>query len=85
MLSLKEAGIKIPGDIAFAGFNNDPISKVIEPNLTTVNYAGYLVGETAASSLIEHLKGNSNIKTTNTIILCSDLIIRESALKNKSL
>jgi LacI family transcriptional regulator len=81
MLSLKEAGIKIPGDIAFAGFNNDPISKVIDPNLTTVNYAGYLIGETAAGSLIEHLKGNSSIKTTDTIILRSDLIIRESSLK----
>jgi hypothetical protein len=31
--------------------------------------------------LIEHLKGNSSIKTTNTIILRSDLIIRESSLK----
>ena len=41
MMRLKEAGIRIPDDIAFAGFNNDPISKVIEPNLTTVNYSGY--------------------------------------------
>lgn len=81
MLSLKEAGLKIPQDIAFAGFNNEPVSKIIEPNLTTVNYSGYLVGETAAGSLIEHLKGNSSIKTTNTIILRSDLIIRESSLK----
>jgi LacI family transcriptional regulator len=81
MIRLKEAGIKIPGDIAFAGFNNDPISKVIEPNLTTVNYSGYQVGETAANNLIEHLKGNSSIKITNSIILRSDLIIRESSLK----
>lgn len=81
MISLKEAGIQIPADIAFAGFNNDPISKVIEPNLTTINYSGYQVGETAATNLIEHLKGNSSIKTTNTIILRSDLIIRESSLK----
>jgi LacI family transcriptional regulator len=85
MLGLKEAGIKIPDDIAFAGFNNDPISKVIEPNLTTVNYSGYLVGETAVSSLIEHLKGNSSVRITNTIILRSDLIIRDSSSQNKSL
>jgi len=81
MISLKEAGIKIPGEIAFAGFNNEPISKVIEPNLTTVNYSGYQVGETAATNLIEHLKGNSSVKITNTIILRSDLIIRESSMK----
>jgi LacI family transcriptional regulator, galactose operon repressor len=85
MIRLKEAGIRIPEDIAFAGFNNDPISKVIEPNLTTVNYSGYSVGETAVTSLINHLNGISSIKTTNTIVLRSDLIIRASSLKNKSL
>ena len=85
MLKLKEAGIRIPADIAFAGFNNDPISKIIEPNLTTVNYSGYDIGEAAVNSLINHLKGISSIKTTNTIILRSDLIIRASSLKNKSL
>ena len=82
---LKEAGIRIPQDIAFAGFNNDPISKIVEPNLTTVNYSGYEIGEAAVSSLINHLSGLSSVKTTNTIILRSDLIIRESSLKKKSL
>jgi len=85
MMKLKEAGIRIPADIAFAGFNNDPISKIIEPNLTTVNYSGYDIGEAAVNTLINHLNGISSIKTTNSIILRSDLIIRESSLKNKSL
>lgn len=82
MITLKAKGISIPGDIAFAGFNNDPISKVIEPNLTTVNYSGYAIGETAMTSLTNHLKGVSNISTTNVIVLRSELIIRASSLKN---
>jgi LacI family transcriptional regulator len=85
MIKLKEAGICIPADIAFAGFNNDPISKIIEPNLTTVNYSGYDIGQAAVASLISHLAGVSNIRSTNMIILRSDLIVRESSLKNKSL
>jgi LacI family transcriptional regulator len=85
MLHLKEAGIRIPEDIAFAGFNNDPISKIVEPNLTTVNYSGYEMGEAAVTSLINHLNGVSSVKTTNMIILRSDLIIRESSLKKKTL
>ena len=85
MIKLKAAGIRIPGQIAFAGFNNDPISKIIEPNLTTVNYSGYSVGEAAVTSLINHLNGISSIKTTNKIILRSELIIRDSSLKNKTL
>lgn len=85
MIRLKNEDIKIPGDIAFAGFNNDPISKIVEPNLTTVNYSGYAIGETAVTNLINHLTGISNIKTTNTIVLRSDIIIRNSSLKNKTL
>ncbi len=68
----------------YALFAN-PISKVIEPKLTTVNYSGYNVGEAAVSNLINHLNGVTDIKTTNTIILRCDLVIRESSQKNKSL
>jgi LacI family transcriptional regulator len=85
MIKLKEAGISIPHDIAFAGFNNDPISKIVEPKLTTVNYSGYDMGEATVNSLVNHLNGISNVKTTNMIILRSDIIVRESSLKNKSL
>jgi LacI family transcriptional regulator len=84
MIHLKMAGILIPADIAFAGFNNDPISKVVEPNLTTVNYSGYHVGEVAVMNLINHLNGFNSAKTTNTIVLRADLVVRESSLKNKS-
>lgn len=83
MLALKQKGIKIPDDIAFVGFNNDPVSKVIEPNLTTINYSGNEVGEVAARHLINHLNGVSPIHNTNTILLRSEFIVRESSLKKK--
>jgi LacI family transcriptional regulator len=79
MLALKQAGIRIPENIAFAGFNNDPVSKVIEPNLTTINYPGYEMGEVAARNLINHLNGTYPIHSTNTIVLRSELIIRASS------
>jgi LacI family transcriptional regulator len=81
MLALKQAGIRIPEDIAFVGFNNDPVSKVIEPNLTTINYPGYEMGEVAAHNLVNHLNGTTNINSTNTILIRSELIIRESSRK----
>jgi LacI family transcriptional regulator len=83
MLALKRAGIRIPGDIAFVGFNNDPVSTVVEPNLTTIHYGGYEMGQVAARHLINHLNGTSPIDSTNTIILRSELVIRESSLKKK--
>ena len=84
MIHLKAAGILITGDIAFVGFNNDPISKVVEPNLTTINYSGYHIGEVAVMNLINHLQGLSSALTMNTIVLRADLIVRSSSLKNKS-
>ena len=84
MIRLKSAGIKIPDEIAFAGFNNDPISKVGEPNLTTVNYSGYETGRGAVRSLIQQLNNPSDTPVTHTIVLRSDIHIRESSLKRKS-
>jgi LacI family transcriptional regulator len=81
MQTLKEHGIKIPGDIAIVGFNNDAISKIVEPQLTTVHYPGIDMGEIAARNLINHLRGVSNIKHTQTIVVRSELIIRKSSLK----
>ncbi|MVN22033.1 LacI family DNA-binding transcriptional regulator [Mucilaginibacter arboris] len=83
MLEMKKQGIKIPADIAFAGFNNDPMCCVIEPNLTTVNYKGYEMGGVAARVLIGNLTNQLNTKTTHSIILRSELIIRESSVRNK--
>ncbi|HEY6063062.1 MAG TPA: LacI family DNA-binding transcriptional regulator [Chitinophagaceae bacterium] len=84
MQTLKEYGVNIPADIAIVGFNNDAISKIVEPQLTTIHYPGMDIGEIAARNLINHLKGVSNIKHTNTIIVRSDLIIRKSSLKKQA-
>lgn len=81
MRTLKQHGINIPADIAVVGFNNDAIGKLIEPALSTINYPGIDVGEVAARNLINHLKGIGNLQNTNTIIIRSNLIIRESSLK----
>lgn len=83
MRTLREHGVRIPEDIAIVGFNNDAISKLVEPQMTTIDYPGIDMGEIAARNLISHLKGLSNIKHTNTVVVRSDLIIRSSSLKNK--
>jgi len=80
----KKAGIRIPQDIAIVGFNNDPLANVIEPNLTTIDYPGCEMGEVAAKNLINHLNGVHDINSTNTIILRSGLIIRESSQRKSA-
>jgi len=79
--TLKEHGIRVPEDIAIVGFNNDAIGKLIEPALTTIEYPGVEMGEIVARNLINHLKGISTMDHMSTIIVRSQLIIRESSLK----
>jgi len=81
LLALKQAGVRVPQDIAIAGFNNDAVSIVIEPNLTTINYPGYEMGIVAARNLVNHLNGVSTLDSTNTIILRSELVVRASSMK----
>ncbi len=81
MQALKELGIRIPEDIAIVGFNNDAISKIVEPQLTTINYPGIDIGEIAARNLLGLIRNDPGMMQTNTIIVKSDLIIRKSSLR----
>ncbi len=80
MCQLKKAGIRIPDEIAVVGFNNSPVSTVIDPNLSTVDYPGQEMGKVAASTLIKKLNNIQDINSNN-IVLRHKLIIRESSLR----
>jgi len=84
MLELKKNGIKIPSDMAFAGFNNDPYSKLVEPGLTTIDYKGSEIGELAIQIMINQLNQLQNMTMTQSIVLGHELIIRQSSLRLKS-
>jgi LacI family transcriptional regulator len=84
MQVFKEHGYRIPEDIAIVGFNNDAIGKLVQPQLTTIDYPGRELGEIVARNLIEQLNGADVLQKTNTIIIRSDLIIRQSSLKKGS-
>jgi len=80
IVELEKAGVKIPDEIAVVGFNNEPISQVVQPNLSTVNYPAMEIGEIAATSLINKLK-NSQSDNLSTIVLKHNLIIRKSSMR----
>ncbi len=83
MQTLKSNGVRVPQDFAIVGFNNDTICKLVEPQLSTIIYAGDEIGEIAARTVVNHLKGVSNINQMKTIIIRSELIIRGSSLKKQ--
>lgn len=80
---LHEAGIRIPEDIAIVGFNNDPIGRLITPALTTIDYPGHAIGETAAASLLHHLSGRRTRVQGKMAVIPSGLIVRDSSLRDR--
>jgi len=81
MHALKDHGIRVPEDFAIVGFNNDAICKIVDPQLTTINYPGIIIGEIAARNLINHLNNNGDINSTNTIVVHSELVVRKSSVR----
>lgn len=78
---LKQAGVDVPHDIAVVGFNKDPISRVTEPNLATINYPGTEIGDVAAQTLVSKLKALR--RHLNSVVLPHELIVRASSLRKK--
>jgi len=78
LAELKRLGLRVPTDVAMVGFNDDPITQVVEPALTTVHYPGELMGETAARALIDTLNG---APSPGQVVIPSRLVVRGSSLR----
>jgi len=74
---IKEQGLRIPQDIALLGFCNNPISRLVEPTITTVNQPAYQVGKRAAELLIEQINSPDNF-VPRKVVLKTELVIRNS-------
>jgi DNA-binding LacI/PurR family transcriptional regulator len=46
--AIKEKNLKIPQDISVMGFNNDPVTTIVEPHLSTVDQRPFEMGQKAA-------------------------------------
>lgn len=81
----KKRGIKIPQDLAIIGFNDDPISSVIDPSLSTISHPAFKMGQISTEKVLNHLliKKEENIKEVT--FLNTEVIIRESSQKIKTL
>ncbi len=78
MKSLKKAGVIIPDDIGFIGYDNIPASEMVTPSLTTISQPLKEMGEKAFNLLIEKIE--SSEKERVEVILTPTLVERESLL-----
>lgn len=79
MKALKNAGIRIPQDVAITGFSEGSMATVVEPQLTTVLQPMKEMGRQAAQLLLDQLKSTRR-QAPRTICLDATLNIRESSV-----
>jgi LacI family transcriptional regulator len=78
MIALREAGIRVPEEIAIVGFDDIPAARLVQPPLTTVAQFPDRLGRRSAEMLFERL-GGSLASEGRLERAAWELIIRESA------
>lgn len=75
--------IKVPDQIAIAGFSNLDVSDIFNPSLTVVKQPAFELGEVAVQLLIKMIESKRPVTKFETRVLDTKLIIRESSAKRK--
>jgi DNA-binding LacI/PurR family transcriptional regulator len=83
MTAIKEAGLRIPQDIAIIGFDDIPLAVHMSPSLSTVRQPMRLQGEIAAEMLLRRIESDESLLREEKILNC-ELIIRESTVSLKT-
>ena len=79
MQVLKEKKIKIPQEVALAGFSNEPFTSFTDPSLTTVDQFSLTMGHVTGKLFFDQLKKTT--QQTQKTILKPKLIVRQSSLR----
>jgi LacI family transcriptional regulator len=74
--ALREAGLRVPEDVAVAGFDDLPLAAQVRPSLTTVRQPTQPMGRAAVNTLLALIVGLE--APSEVITLPAELVIRET-------
>ena len=69
-------GLKVPEDVAVVGFDDSVVSRMVEPELTTVHIDSAKMGQIAATRLFEYIE--QECKPTEIITIPTSLVVRDT-------
>jgi LacI family transcriptional regulator len=81
MLAIKEKGLRMPTDIGLVGFNNEPVTRLVSPQISSVDQPAFELGKMAARLFIESMHNNEDMSQVEEV-LKPKLYIRESSMRN---
>ncbi len=77
--TLRQAGQRVPEDMALVGFDDVPVASVVEPALTTVRQPIEKLGSMAADLLLTLIENHSDQHASvHRIVLPAELVVRDS-------
>jgi LacI family transcriptional regulator len=74
---IKEAGLKIPADVAIVGFSNNKITALVDPPITTIDQPSFEMGRKATEILLSTIEDKTI--EPKTLVLDTKLIVRGSS------
>ena len=80
LLALKEAGLRVPQDVAVMGFDDIPIARFTSPPLSTLRVGVYEMGRQGLEMLVKAFDDPSGIEDRN-IVISPELVVRESSAR----
>lgn len=82
MQIVKRRGLRIPQDVALAGFSNELFDSLTEPMLTSVDQRCEEMGRTAVQMLLEMIQEGPQKVQPRQVVLQPKLLIRESSQRS---
>ena len=78
--ALRDAGVRVPQEMAVVGFDNVPMAGLMVPGLTTMAMPMTELGD-AAAQLLEEQLGNGGRREAVRHMFSADLVVRDSSLR----
>jgi LacI family transcriptional regulator len=78
LLAFGSLGIKVPADLAFAGFDDFDMAELTSPSLTVVRQPAQEMGRVATNLLLDRISRGELPKTGNKIVLPVEIVLRRS-------
>jgi LacI family transcriptional regulator len=82
MAAIREAGLRIPEDIAVAGFDDVPMARYVSPALTTVRVRIAELGKAALEQLAEQIEQGHHDAPHGQVRVAADLVTRASSARS---
>ncbi len=75
--ALREARLRVPDDVALAGFDNLPWTRLVDPGVTVISQPTYDIGREAAELLLQRIADPE--KVVRRVMLRGELVVRGSS------